>query len=319
MTETMPDRPQAPSFSIALVAYPGAQMSAVLGLADLFSVANGHGRAAGLPRIDTAILDFAADAPAAAGKNFDAVVLPPNLSGARGEGDAAVHAFVMRQHEGGALACSVCAGAFWLGHAGLLDGRPVTTHWALEAELKAAFPKVALEPERILIDDHDLVTAGGVMAWLDLGLFLVGRWLGPDAVSQTARHLLIDPRGREQKNYRSFRPALAHGDRPILSLQHWMEANPAADLSVEALAARSGMAIRTFARRFKAATGLPPNLYVQNLRVEKARGLLERGRGTVNEIAWGVGYADVSAFAKVFRSVTGLSASAYRKRFGVGA
>lgn len=317
MTEIMPDRPHAPSFSIALVAYPGAQMSAVLGLADLFSVADSHGRAAGLPRIKTAILDFAAGVPAAAESNYDAVVLPPNLSGARGGGDEAVRAFIVRAHAGGALACSVCAGAFWLGHAGLLDGRPVTTHWALEAELKTAFPKVVLEPERILIDDHDLVTAGGVMAWLDLGLFLVGRWLGPDAVSQTARHLLIDPRGREQKNYRSFRPALAHGDRAILSLQHWMEANTAADLSVEALAAHTGLAMRTFTRRFKAATGLPPNLYVQTLRVEKARGLLERGRGTVNEIAWAVGYADVSAFAKVFRSVTGLSASAYRKRFGV--
>ena len=316
MTDIMPDRPKASPVSLALVAYPGAQMSAVLGLADLFSVASGYGRAAGLPGIGTDIVDFDREGNAH-NRKFDAVVLPPNLSGARGAGDLALHAFLSRQHAAGAILCSVCAGAFWLGHAGLLDGRPATTHWALEEELKRTFPRVRLEPERILVDDHDIVTAGGVMAWLDLGLFLVGRWLGADVVTSTARHLLIDPRGREQKNYRSFRPALGHGDRAILTLQHWMEANPETDLTVEALAARAGMPLRTFTRRFKAATGLPPNLYVQNLRVEKARGMLERGRGSVAEIAWAVGYGDVSAFSKVFRSTTGLSASAYRKRFGV--
>lgn len=303
--------------SLALVVYPGAQMAAVLGLRDLLDVACRYGRQQDLPAVLTTIVDFSSGDAKAATQLFNAVVLPPNLTGTLGETDAAIHGWIAAQHRSGAMICSVCAGAFWLGHAGLLDGRPVTTHWALEQEFRQAFPRALLMPEQLLIDDHDVVTAGGVMAWLDLGLFLVERWLGPQIVTLTARDLLIDPRGREQRNYRSFQPVTTHGDAAILALQRWMEGQAGTDLTVETLADRAGLAPRTLARRFKTATGLSPNLYVQNLRIEKARGMLERSRDPVGDIAWKVGYHDLSAFSRVFKTVTGLSAAAYRNRFSV--
>ncbi|WP_419906095.1 GlxA family transcriptional regulator [Hoeflea sp.] len=306
---------QSTDASIAIMAYPGVQMSAVLGLEDLFMIASGNSRREGGPELRVSQL-----AQAAATEDcgaYDAVILPPNLTGARGAEAVETQEWLNRQHAAGTIMCSVCAGAFFLGHAGLLAGRPATTHWALEDEFRAAFPDVHLAPEHLIVDDNDIVTAGGLMAWLDLGLFVVNRFLGPQTVSQTARHLLIDPGGREQRNYRSFRPPLGHGDAAILKIQHWLEAHCDEGVAINDLAMRSHLSQRTFLRRFKAATGQTPSAYLQKLRIEKARGLLERTRIPVSEIGWRTGYADPSAFGRLFRQTTGLTPGEYRSRFGI--
>lgn len=303
--------------AIAIFAYPQVQMSAVLGLADLFFIANRFAVPDGGVRLEVRQVTAKA-LPDPASESFDAVILPPSLQRQRGEGALAAHGWLRAQHGHGAIMCSICAGAFWLGHAGLLVGRPATTHWALEDEFRAAFPETAVDAGQLLIDDHDIVTAGGLMAWLDLGLFLVHHWLGPQAVSQTARQLLIDPAGRQQRNYRSFRPRLSHGDRAVLNVQHWLEGAAEQQVTVAEMAARAQLSGRTFLRRFKAATGIAPNAYLQNLRIEKARGLLERSRIPVADIGWKVGYGDPSAFSRMFRTATGLTAGEYRKRFGLG-
>tara|TARA_R110002020_G_scaffold187532_2_gene385975 strand:+ start:2252 stop:3184 length:933 start_codon:yes stop_codon:yes gene_type:complete len=305
----MPDR------SIAIIAYEGVQDSAVLGLADLLDAANIISARQQGVAIDVQTVrpdDYSRSQP-----RYDAVILPPNRSGARGAEDRELHALLRDWHAAGTLTASVCAGLFWLGHAGLLTSRPVTTHWALEEEFRAAFPEADLQPEHLLIDDNDIVTAGGMMAWVELGMFFVERWQGPDVLTATARHLLIDPGKREQRNYRSFRPNLGHGDETILKLQLWLESHVQDDLGASALEARTRLSGRTFLRRFRAATGLSPNAYVQALRVEKARGLLERTRDPVSAVGWAVGYQDLSAFGRVFRAITGLSAVEYRRRFSV--
>lgn len=312
MTVTVPNTPSGAR--VALVAYAGVQDSAVYGLGDVLTVANRLAVQAGIAPIRHETLR-PGDLTDATG--FDAVVLPPNLSGARGREDGVLTDWIAARHRDGAILCSACAGAFWLGHAGVLDGRPVTTHWALEDEFRTAFSRALLHPEHLIIDDHDIVTAGGVMAWVDLGLYLVRRWLGPEIVSRTCRHMLIDPQGREQRNYRSFRPRLDHGDAPIRALQQWMEEHAAEDLALPVLARRAGLSVRTLQRRFPAATGLPVGGYVQELRIEKARGLLERTAMPVSAICWAVGYEDASTFSRLFRSVCGISASEYRRRFAV--
>lgn len=310
MTLTVPNAPL--SARVALVAYKGVQDSAVFGLGDVLNVANRFATQAGIAPVAYETLR---PDDMMGGTLFDAIVLPPNLSGARGRDDADLIDWIAARHREGATLCSACAGAFWLGHAGVLDGRPVTTHWALEDEFHTAFPRAMLHPEHLLIDDHDIVTAGGVMAWVDLGLYLVRRWLGPEIVLRTCRQMLIDPQGREQRNYRSFRPRLDHGDAPIRALQQWMEENVAENISLSVLSLRSGLSLRTLQRRFPAATGLPVGRYVQELRVEKARGLLERTAMPVSAICWAVGYEDASTFSRLFRSVCGINASEYRRRF----
>ncbi len=309
----VPNAPREPR--VALVAYEGVQESAIFGMQDVLNVSNRIAGQLGGGRIAYETLRHEQFTQA---RSFDAIVLPPNLSGARGGENWDLIEWIAERHSEGATACSACAGAFWLGHAGLLDCRPATTHWALEEEFRRAFPKAMLHPEHLIVDDHDIVTAGGVMAWVDLGLYLVRRWLGPEVLSRTCRHMLIDPKGREQRNYRSFRPRLDHGDAPIRALQRWMEKHAADDLSVPILADQAGLSVRTLQRRFSTATGLPVREYLQELRIEKARGLLERTAMPVSEICWAVGYEDTSTFSRLFRSVCGLSASDYRRRFAVG-
>ena len=155
------------------------------------------------------------------------------------------------------------------------------------------------------------------MAWLDLGLFLTGTWFGPDMVSRLARHLLIDPAGREQRHYSGFRPNRTHGDAAVLKIQRHIETRFSEPLLSNDLAAIAGLGPRTFLRRFGAATGYSPAIYVQNLRIEKARGALERSGDSTAQIAWSVGYQDASAFSRVFKSITGLTPGAYRGRFHV--
>lgn len=300
-----------PKHTLALVNYPGVQRSALWGLADMFAI---------LPRLhdeqpgpDVRIINAADPDP----RPCDAFVFPPSIDGSQGTESPKLLDWAVTQHHAGALACSVCAGAFWLGHAGLLDNRPATTHWALEDPFRATFPEVDLRPEHILIDDHDVITAGGLMAWLDLGLHLTGRWYGSDAVSRLARHLLIDPAGREQRHYSSFRPNRSHGDVQILTVQRHMERQVQDNMQAEQLAVLAGMSLRTFMRRFQFATGYPPATYLQALRIEKARAALERGGENVSEISWSVGYQDLSAFSRVFKARTGLSPGAYRRRFHI--
>lgn len=313
MTNHMQKPPKSP-IRLALVAYPGVQDSALAGIADIFTL---------LPRLT------GDDSPAAPLELItvreaelpetpvDAFVFPPSLQPTQARPDHPLARWARDRHAEGALACSVCAGAFWLGHAGLLDTRPATTHWALEPAFRAAFPQVRLHPEHILIDDIDVVTAGGLMAWLDLGLHLTGLWFGPALATRLARHLLVDPAGREQRHYSGFRPPRGHGDTAVLRAQRQMDTAFAEPLTVADLAEHAGLSERSFLRRFQRATGNSPAAYLQRLRVEKARGALERGPQSTAEIAWAVGYRDASAFARAFKSVTGLSPGAYRDRFRI--
>lgn len=307
-----PNRP----IRLALIAYPGVQRSALEGMADMIALLPRlTGAEPSVPGVDL----IRVDADTRPAGPVDAFVFPPSLEPTQAAPDHPLVHWARDRHAEGALACSVCAGAFWLGHAGLLEGRPATTHWALEASFRGAFPHVRLQPEHILIDDIDVITAGGLMAWLDLGLHLTGLWFGPELATRLARHLLIDPAGREQRHYAGFRPARSHGDAAILKAQRRMDTDYPGPLTVADLASHAGLSERSFLRRFQRATGLSPASYLQRLRVEKARGALERGTEAAAEIAWAVGYRDPSAFARAFKTVTGLSPGAYRDRFRIPA
>ena len=170
---------------------------------------------------------------------------------------------------------------------------------------------------RLLIDDGDIISAGGMMAWTDLGLKLVDRFLGPTVMCDTARFFLVDPPGREQRYYSVFSPDLTHGDPAVLKVQHWLQATGAQDMSLAALAARAGLEERTLLRRFRKATGLTPIDYCQRVRVGKAREMLQFGHLAIDAIAWEVGYGDPGAFRKVFHRITGLTPGEYRRRFSV--
>jgi transcriptional regulator GlxA family with amidase domain len=313
---------------LGLVLYPEAQMAGVLGLTDLFAVANRtavrQGKAASAPlRVshwrlsepDEAVLRVFDSAPAGASTPA-ALILPPSLGDPIGPESAAPYAAWLREfHAGGGTLVSVCAGAFLLGETGLLAGRTATTHWGLGEAFARRFPDVRLDLGRLIVDEGDIVTAGGLMAWTDLGLKLVDRYLGSEVMLETARVLLVDPPGREQRYYSTFVPRLGHGDRAVLQAQHWLHGLADGEASLERLASQAGLEQRTFLRRFRKATGLTTTEYQQQLKVNRARELLQFSALSADQIAWQVGYGDSGAFRKVFVRIVGLSPAEYRRRF----
>lgn len=305
------------SNTIGVLAYPGAQLAAVHGLLDLFETANRLAHQAGQPAQPLTGLKLET-LPQPDQEPLAALVLPPSLAG--GAPDAAVPALaagIRRHHGAGSIVCSVCAGAFLLAETGLLDGRTVTTHWALAERFAATYPAPLLDIDKLIVDDGDVVTAGGLMAWVDLGLRLIDRFAGRAVMQSTARFFLVDPSGREQRYYSTFQPRLDHGDAPIRKVQHWLQRRCDETVTVPGMAAIAGLGERTFLRRFQKATGLKPSEYLQHLRVGKARDLLESSRLAFDQIAWRVGYEDSGALRRVFQKTTGLTPGEYRKRFSL--
>lgn len=316
---------------IGLLMYPGSQSAAIHGLTDVFEVANrvaAEQAGAHLPRLrvshwradDHAVPRCVFESfPSDGTRPLVAVLIPPSLTGLPGtDAMEGLARWVQVQHAAGAIVGTVCLGAFVLAQTGLLDGRAATTHWTQAGLLSERYPKVKVHADKPIVDDGDVITTAGLMAWSDLGLRLVERLLGPSIAAATARFLVIEHSGAQQCGS-NFAPVFGHGDAAVLKVQHWLQSSGALHASVDDMAQRAGLEQRTFLRRFRAATGLTPTHYCQHLRVSKARELLELTKGTVDHIAWSVGYQDPAAFRATFRKITGLAPSEYRAKFGVGA
>ncbi|WP_455925703.1 GlxA family transcriptional regulator [Pseudomonas putida] len=296
----------ADTVDIALLVYPGAQTAAVHGLVDLFAVASRLAQGRTTLRVSQwQPGDATVMTPAV-------VVIPPSL-GTLPDADTltACRPWLQAQHARGAVLGAVCIGAFVLAETGLLDGRRATTHASQVAQFAAQFPKVRVQVDVPIIDDGELITSAGLMAWTDLGLRVVARLLGSEVARQTARFLAVEVPLQGEDH---FSPRLAHGDAQVLKVQHWLHGNGAHNVSAAAMAEQAGLEPRTLLRRFRAATGLTPTQYCQQVRVSTARELLEWTRDTVDHIAWRVGYQDPATFRITFRRITGLAPGEYRTR-----
>lgn len=303
---------------------PGCQLAAIYGLTDLFRIAGEWaGETARAVRVshwqpDNDGVACIWDSHPGDPNRLTHIISPPSIIMPDQMAPApAAAAWMHDQHAEGATLCSVCAGAFVLAETGLIDGRSATTHWAFAGQLAERFPKIQLAAEHMVLDDGDIITAGGILAWADLGLTLVDRLLGPATMLATARFLLIDPPRQSQRPFAQFVPRFDHGDKPVRSSQQYIHANAAKMQGVADLAEQAGMTGRTFLRRFHAATGFTPVEYLQQVRIAKAREVLERSLTPVENIAWDIGYSDVAAFRKLFQKLTGMPPAAYRKQFGI--
>ena len=311
---------------IGLLIYPDCQLAAIYGLTDLFRIAGDwsgdqprHLRVSHWQASDTGVVCIWDSHPGAPHR-LGHVIAPPSIIMPERMAPAPEAALWLRaQHAAGATLCSVCAGAFLLAETGLIDGRRATTHWAFAQQLARRFPKVHLAEQHMVLDEGDIITAGGILAWADLGLTLVQRLLGPATMLATARFLLISPPRQSQRAFAQFIPRFDHGDDAIRQSQHYIHAHAATLTGVADLQATAGMTGRTFLRRFSAATGLRPVEYIQQVRIAKAREALEQTQTPVDRIAWDVGYGDPAAFRKLFHKLTGLPPAAYRQQFGIAA
>ncbi|AFJ58868.1 transcriptional regulator, AraC family [Pseudomonas fluorescens A506] len=320
---------QRSTVELGVLIYQGAQLAAVHGLTDLFGVANriaAEHDSAQLPLLR--VSHWQVDARGTPARTFDshpgpdqpmmAVLVPPSIAEfTEDQAPPALLEWLRLQHAGGTVLGGVCIGSIMLARSGLLDGRSATTHWSSAKSFAASYPAVRLEADKPIVDDGDLITSAGLMAWSELGLRLVDRLMGPSVAADTARFLVIEHSASASQCGSNFAPLLRHGDGAVLKVQHWLQASGAVDVSVAAMAQEANLEERTFLRRFRNATGLKPTEYCQHLRVGKARQMLEFTNGTIDHIAWTVGYQDPGAFRTIFKKITGLSPSDYRNRFGV--
>ncbi|MFE6690546.1 GlxA family transcriptional regulator [Streptomyces sp. NPDC057743] len=308
---------------VLVVLYDGVQSLDVSGPVEVFS---GAERATpGAYRIRTASLDGApvrttSGLTLVPDTTLDAAAPPHTLLVPGGEGtrapDPRLIAWLRARAPHTRRKVSVCSGAFLLAAAGLLDGRRATTHWVLCAQLAAAYPEISVAPEPIYVRDGDVATSAGVTAGIDLALALVEEDLGRDLALTVARHLVVFlRRPGNQTQFSAQLAAQTAERRPLRDVQQWISENPAADLSVEALADRARLSPRHFARAFRDETGMTPGRYVDRVRLEAARRRLEDTTDGIERISRQCGYGTAEAMRRAFVRVLGASPAEYRRRF----
>ncbi len=246
----------------------------------------------------------------------DLIILPSvlgNIETLRQEKE--VIAWLKAQHARGAVIASICAGAFLAAEAGIFNNREATTHWQLADRFRQTYRKVKLQADRLLIDGGDYISAGGTSAHQDLSIYLLEKYGSPELADACARMMLIDRGRRDQAPYIRFRRQKNHGDEKIATVQRYLEQHLTERTTVVEMARMAQMVERTFLRRFKKATGDSPLEYLQRLRVEAAKRLLERGETRIDLITNTVGYEDASSFRRLFKQIAGVSPTVYRRRF----
>lgn len=256
------------------------------------------------------------------GRNHaDAILLTAPFVGdmddfvARRDQIKAVSSMLRRQHKAGAIIATYCTGSFLLAEAGLLDARVATTHWTMAADFARRYPSVALRATEVLTEQDRILCGGAVTSFLNLSIRLVEMFAGPKLAAVTAKMLLIDINRISQASYATLLDRHGHTDRLVAKAQRRMEATLAQGLRLSELAAHLAVSERTLNRRFKGATGDAPLEYLQTLRIEVAKHLLERGRLSFEAVSERVGYGDLSTFRQLFKRKTGLTPRDYQRRF----
>lgn len=223
--------------------------------------------------------------------------------------------WIRYHYDRGAHVAGICTGVFLLAETGLLDGRSATFHWGFAEMFRARYPQVELKLDRMFIDHGRLYCSAGVSAGLDLSLYLVEKFCGRRAAIESAKTMVLDMGRVSQSPYERLSFPKDHGDRLVVKAQEWIEEHQSEPIDYERLARELRMSRRSLERRFKKSVGVTPLGYLQILRVERAKQLLEEGTHPFSEITYQVGYEDIPFFRKVFIRVTGLKPTEYQRRF----
>jgi transcriptional regulator GlxA family with amidase domain len=211
---------------------------------------------------------------------------------------------------------SVCTGAFALGHAGLLDGHRVTTHWQNAQKLAALFPAAHIEQDLIYLRDGRLVTSAGVTAGIDLALALVGQQHGPDVALKVAKRLVVvAQRQGGQSQFSPYLTATADPVSPIARIQDYVRNNLVRRHTLKSLAAEVGMSSRNLARHFVQEAGITPHEFVERARIDAARMLLEGSDRALKAVAHDCGFGTADRMRIVFSERLGVTPAQYRASF----
>lgn len=228
--------------------------------------------------------------------------------------------WLTRMHDVGAELCSACSGTLLLAETGLLDGRTATMHWAYADTFRRNFPAVTLNLDKVLVTEGErdqLVMSGAASSWHDLSLYLINRHLGAAAAQAVAKFFAFDFHTDGMSPYSVFVPRRDHGDAEIGRVQDWIADYLDCASPAKGMMEQSKLPERSFKRRFRKATGYTPIRYVQELRLNEAKRLLEQSNQGIDDIAHAVGYEEPAFFRRLFKRHVGITPATHRRKFQV--
>jgi transcriptional regulator GlxA family with amidase domain len=223
--------------------------------------------------------------------------------------------WIADQYKQGAEIASICTGAWLLAASGLLDGKNCSTHWSAADAFRSRFPKVNLQTDQLITDEHGIYTNGGAYSFLNLMIYLVEKYYDRQTAIFCSKVFQIEMDRQSQSSFIIFKGQKSHGDELIKKAQAYIESKLDEKISVESLSSTLAIGRRNFDRRFIKATGNTPVEYSQRVKIEAAKKSFESTRKTISEVMYDVGYSDVKAFREVFRKITGMSPLEYRSRY----
>ncbi len=301
--------------TISIANVPGALRSCIAGWRDIFQLANRERQTGGLPALFRTNLKPGAES--------DAILFPVVFGDAQLSENAKFwRERIITWHRHGKLVASACAGAFYPASAGILDGKLATTHWSLAPRFRQLFPAVPLDTARMVIRHQagpgtpgTLVIGGGVTAWIDVGICLVGYYGGAALAERCGRILIWDP-VRRQNHHADPRPMVPiHDNEAILRAEAWVEAQLQCNVRLEDWAQAAGLGLRSFERQFKHIHGTSPGAWLQSRRLDQARLLLATTSQNWKEISAACGYQDAGAFSRLFASRFDRGQQEYRRQY----
>ena len=321
---------------VAILVVEGCYASCAAGFADVLQVANVHLRhqqgAGG--RLFECLFVSADGGPVAtingvrietlpygSRRRFDVIMIPAiHYPGFKPfvrflDQQTKTYEWLRAQWKAGAWIGANCTGTFMLAQSALLDGRAATTTWWLNRQFRSRYPKVDLHFRSVLTEVDRLICAGATATYSLQAVRIVDQFMGPTIASQCAKSMLIDVSHTGQIPYLPLLTETSHTDSVVERAQDWLHRNMAKDVKMSDLAHAIAVSERTMARRFVAAIGQTPLAYLQAVRLQAARALLETGDMPVQSVAAQVGYNDASSFSRLFRQGVGLSPGSYRRRF----
>jgi transcriptional regulator GlxA family with amidase domain len=322
--------------TVILVFFADAVLSSVIAPLDIFTRTNGLLQAQGRPAaFDVHLLTLNHDAilghstsyqhhsllsdfvPAPLGHTQCLIVIPAFM----GEWDEVcarnselIH-WLQLQYRHGSEIASLCKGSYFLAAAGLLNGLPCTSHWAVADDLQRRFPAIKVQSDAVVTDQSGVYTGGGAFSSLNLILYLIEKFCGQPLGVQVAKQFSIQRDHINQAHFAMFNGLTRHNDKSIRSAQEYIESNYRKPLSIDDIAAQVNMSKRNFVRRFKQAINLTPAEYIQRVKIEAAKKILETHRTHIIDIIYDLGYNDIKTFRDTFKRITGITPQDYRKKY----
>ncbi len=324
---------------IALLAIDNCYASSLYGLMDTLQIANAHIRnkfGEEAPQYTWEVVStrksaingaggikLAADRSIRDGGHFDIIFVPAvYYAGSRDfevwlEQQNSVCDWLKAQWQLGAVLVSNCTSTFLLAETGLLDLRAATTTWWLEKQFRQRYPRPRLSVKELITEEDNLICTGAISSYLYLGIYLLEKYSSPEIASLCAKAMLIDPGHRLQTPHQNLMDTPMSSDPAVSKAQYWLQTRLENRIDMSELASYLNLSQRTLIRKFKRELGLPPATYLQNIRMETAKQLLESTRLPISEIAEKVGYANIGSFSRLFQDRIGLTPNRYRQRFSM--